>query len=64
MKKVTKKKIILATFIYIFASISFLAPFIAIEGSSKTLGFIVVGILTLAYLLFLLACFWDWYKDK
>lgn len=64
MKKPTKKKIIFVTFIYIFVSISFLAPFIAIEGASKSLGFIIVGILTLAYLLFLLACFWDWYKNK
>ena len=64
MSEKTKKKIILVTFIYVFATISFLAPFIAIEGANKTIGFVIIGIFTMSYLLFLLAIFWDWYKGK
>ena len=60
----TRKKIILVTFIYVFMIISFLAPFIATEGANKTIGFVIVGIITIAYLLFLLTVFWDWYKER
>lgn len=60
----TKKKIIILSFIYLFILVSFLSPFIAIEGSNKTLGFIIAGILTLAYLLILLVFLWDWIKSK
>lgn len=60
----TKKKIIILSFIYLFILVSFLSPFIAIEGSNKTLGFIIAGILTLAYLFILLVFLWDWIKSK
>ena len=64
MKNNFKKKIIFLTFIFLFVSIAFLTPFIAIEGASKTLGFIIVGILTFIYLFILIAWLWDWYKSK
>ena len=60
----TKKKIIFLSFTYLFILVSFLSPFIAIEGSNKTLGFIIAGILTLAYLFILLVFLWDWIKSK
>lgn len=60
----TKKKIIILSFIYLFILVSFLSPFIAIEGSNKTLGFIIAGLLTLAYLFILLVFLWDWIKSK
>lgn len=60
----TAKKIIYLSFIYLFIIVSFLSPFIAIEGSNKVLGFIIVGILTLVYLLVLLVFVWDWLKEK
>lgn len=60
----TKKKIIILSFIYLFILVSFLSPFIAIEGSNKTLGFIIAGILTLVYLFILLVFLWDWIKSK
>ena len=60
----TKKKIIFLSFIYLFILVSFLSPFIAIEGSNKTLGFIIAGLLTLAYLFILLVFLWDWIKSK
>ena len=60
----TKKKIIILSFIYLLILVSFLSPFIAIEGSNKTLGFIIAGLLTLAYLFILLVFLWDWIKSK
>lgn len=60
----TKKKVLILSFIYIFVIISFLSPFIAIEGSNKTLGFVIAGIITLLYLFTLLVFLWDWMKEK
>lgn len=58
------KKIIYLSFIYLLIIVSFLSPFIAIEGSNKVLAFIIAGILTLIYLLVLLVFVWDWLKEK
>ena len=60
----TSKKVIFLTFIYLFILIAFLSPFIAIEGSNKTLGLIVAGIITLIYLLTLLVILRDWMKAR
>lgn len=60
----TKKKVLVLSFIYIFVIISFLSPFISIEGSNKTLGFVIAGIITLLYLFTLLVFLWDWIKGK
>lgn len=65
-KKLSKtvKKVIYLSFIYLLIMVSFLSPFIAIEGSNKVLAFIIAGIITLIYLLVLLVFVWDWLKEK
>lgn len=60
----TTKKITYLSFIYLFLIVSFLSPFIAIEGANKVLGFIIAGIITLIYLLVLIIFLWDWLKQK
>lgn len=60
----TAKKITYLSFIYLFLIVSFLSPFIAIEGANKVLGFIIAGIITLIYLLVLIIFLWDWLKQK
>lgn len=65
-KKLSKnsKRVIFISFIYLFVMVSFLSPFIAIEGSNLTLAIIIAGILTFIYLLILLVYLWDWLKAK
>lgn len=60
----SKKKIMLISFIYLFVLITFLSPFITIEGSNKMLGYIIASILTLFYLLIMLIFLWNWIKIK
>lgn len=59
-----KRKILFLTFIYIFASITFLTPFISIDGASKALGFIIIGVLTFIYLFILIKMIYDYRRNK
>lgn len=54
-----KRKILFLTFIYLFVVITFLTPFISIDGASKILGYIIVGVLTFIYLLILIKMIYD-----
>ena len=64
-KKLKKhgKKLLFITFIYVFVFVSILAPFITIEGANRTLGYILLGVLSFIYLLILVVCLWDWLKE-
>lgn len=53
-KKILKRQIIFLTFVYIFIAISVLSPFMTIEGSNKVFGYILLGILTIGYLVLLI----------
>lgn len=53
-EKVLKKQIIFLTFVYVFIAISVLSPFITIEGANKIFGYILLGIMTVGYLVLLI----------
>ncbi len=53
-EKVLKKQIIFLTFVYVFISISVLSPFMTVEGANKIIGYILLGILTIGYLVLLI----------
>ena len=57
-------RIFLLTLIFAILFVSIFSPFMLVEGSNRTLGFILLGILAFIYVFILLIYIWDYLKNK
>lgn len=61
-KKTLVKRLVYLTFVFLFIGTCVFAPFMTIEGASQTLGFILLGIIILSYVVIFIINICDWLK--
>lgn len=63
-KKTLVKRLVYLTFVFLFIAICVFAPFMTIEGASKTLGFILLGVIIASYVVIFIINIYDWMKKN